>query len=228
MKAFKAITISLFLLYSPVSKAYLALETSYDYGRQEFNQIGYLTTFVFDTAINLKLIYQNRPNKDERLSWGASYSHVQLEPAGSNPYTFSESEVLRTIATVYAIYVLPRGLYTRLGVSYKNTPYYRVTATSPSVYITVDQRVHIDPFIEFGSFYKNGFGAGEVSLKYTSVTQVEVEDEKFGGGDLQFYFNLYLNENRNFGFFFRYTNEFLEGSYDHVYDSRQMGFILRI
>lgn len=228
MRFIKTLLILTIFLVPHKATAYLSLETSYDYGRQEFNSLGYLTTFVLNPASNFKLIYQHRPNKNERFSWGLSYSYVKAQPASSNPYIFTKDNTVRTAASIYGIYVLPRGLYTRFGLSQKSSPYHRVTETSPDVVISVDHRTHIDPWLELGSFYKNGFGAGEVSLVYSMISKVEVDEEEFSGSGLEFYWSLYFNDNKNFGFFFRYINEFLDGSYDHVYDSRQMGLILRI
>jgi hypothetical protein len=223
----KNISWILFILSFSVH-AYVGIELASPQARFEENEAGTPRPFINAPSLDWKLFYQH--NSESRYTWGVSYHSQSIDLSkGNSGLTFDKTSFTRSQAVGYLAIGSKKGWFARVGLHYTNSPYFyeNPTADPNRNIIAAEMATRIDPFILGGIYYKTGFGGGQVTLKFMSLANVEVDDQKLSGTGSEIYFSMFLNKGQNFGVFFRYLNEFSSGDYDFIYDSRSIGIIAR-
>ncbi len=210
------------LLTSLTSWARFGLEYSNPPTRFEFNQGGTSRSFISSSSTEYKLFYQYEASGP--WTWGASYfSHSTEISKSDSSYSFESTSFNATKISLYVARGSKSGFFTQVGIDKTTTPYFYFEGSE----IKSEDVERLDIFLKLGVYYKYAWGGGEISYKYTLLPSASVDGHDLSGTGTEVYFNIFFNKGQNFGLYFNYTNEFVDGDYEHVADSRSLGLILR-
>lgn len=210
----------LFLLIMPCfAHAKFGLEISAPQSRFEFNQNGVAKPFITSNSLEYKLYYQHSTTGS--FTWGLSFYNNSMGLLGGDDSNLNSNSVSRTKISGYIAGVLSSGLFGQFGIDRTSTPYFFEENSE----IRSENVSRMDIFFKFGLFYQSTFGGGEISYKYMMIPGADVNGQSLAGSGTEVYFNIFINKAQNFGLYFNYSNEFVEGDYDHVFDSRALGVL---
>ena len=211
----------LLALYSTSTFARFTLEIGSPVARYSLNESGTSRTVLSDSGSELGFNYQYESKG--AWTWGLGYfsQSYALDSEGAG-VTLENDEGTLTKISAYIARGSKSGWFAQFGLDNTTASY----LTEESTVISVEDQNRIDLYLKFGTYFKTGFGGGEISYKYASIPAVKVNGNSLAGAGTEVYFNLYFNKNKNFGLYFRYSNEFTSGDFDHVLDSRTFGLAL--
>lgn len=213
------ILILLTLLVPSLSFAKFGIEIAAPQSRFEFNQNNVAKPFITSSSLEYKLYYQH--NTKGSFTWGLSFFNHSMELSDSDNSSLESSSVSRSKISAYVAGVLTSGLFGQLGIDRTSTPYFYEESSE----IKIEDVSRMDIFIKIGLYYQSSFGGGEISYKYVSLPAADVDGNSLSGTGTDIYFNIFINQKQNFGLYFNYSNEFVSGDYEHVFDSRAIGIL---